>query len=193
MNRLVIDNGSYLCRAGYAGDDEPRLLFRSKRRADGRQAKEGEYPPSSSMPVIERGVVRDWPGLEAMWQHAFERLQVDPTEHQVLLTEPPLGPRSNRERMAEIMLETFGASGTFIAIPAVLAMWSCGRNSALALECGHGTTHVVPICSGFAVRDAILRTNLAGADVTDVLARLLPGGHTRWRGWSKIRRIDSQC
>jgi len=49
---------------------------------------------------IEHGVVKDWDEMEAMWRYIFDELKVNPREHRVLLTEPPLNPLSNRIRTA---------------------------------------------------------------------------------------------
>eukprot|EP00951_Prasinocladus_malaysianus_P026277 scaffold232840_cov37-Prasinocladus_malaysianus.AAC.1 len=39
-----------------------------------------------------------------------------------MLTEPPLNSPENREHTAEVMFETFGVSGLYIGVQAVLAL-----------------------------------------------------------------------
>jgi centractin len=45
---------------------------------------------------IEHGVIQDWDEMEKIWSFIFEKLDVNPKEHPVLLTEPPHNPVNNR-------------------------------------------------------------------------------------------------
>lgn len=57
---------------------------------------------------MESGIIDDWCNMEKLWSYTFfDRLQVDPSAHPVLLTEAPLNLKENREKTAEIMFETF--------------------------------------------------------------------------------------
>jgi len=47
--------------------------------------------------------------MEKIWNHCFtEELRVAPEDHKFMMTEAPLNPKKNRERMAEIMFESIG-------------------------------------------------------------------------------------
>ena len=120
------------------------------------------------------GVVNNWDDMEKIWGYIFtNELRIAPEEHNILLTEASLNPKENREKMAQIMFETFNVQKLYISIQAVPALYSEGKNTGMVGDSGDGVTHYVPIYEGYSLPHAISRIDLAGRDLTDYMMVLL--------------------
>ncbi|KAI3409840.1 Alpha-centractin [Globodera pallida] len=209
---VVIDNGSGVVKAGFAGEQAPKCVFgnfvgRPKHVRVMAGALEGdvfigpkaqEYRGLLSLKYpMEHGIVTDWNDMEKVWQYIYssDQLKAEPSEHPVLLTEAPLNPQGNREKAAEIFFETFNVPALFVQIQAVLSLYSSGRTTGVVLDSGDGVTHVVPIFEGFAIEHGIQRIDIAGRDVTRHLKLLLrKEGHlfTKSSEFEIVREIKEQ-
>jgi actin len=189
VQTLVIDNGSSLSKAGFAGDEAPRSVFPSifGRPKDIRAIAGGQnrdtyvgdeacqragilvlkYP-------IEHGIVKNWDEMERIWHHTFyNELRVDPEERPVLLTDASLNPRANREKMIQLQFETFNVPAFYVQIAAVLSLYSSGRTTGIVFDSGDGVSCAVPIYEGCSMPHAIMRWNLAGRDLTVWLQKIV--------------------
>ena len=189
LPHIIIDNGTGYCKAGLSNEEGPRSVFPScvgypkyqeilynrdyKDFFIGDDALNKKAVLKLKYPM-EHGVVNNWDDMEKIWGHIFtNELRVAPEEHNVMLTEAPLNPKENREKMAQIMFETFNVPGLYISIQAVLSLYSAGKNTGLVLDSGDGVTHAVPIFEGYRLPHAILRLDIAGRDLTEYMVNLL--------------------
>lgn len=82
-------------------------------------------------------------GPEVHWALVGPRLVKPPGSfhflHQILLTEPPMNPTKNREKIAEVMFETYQFHGIYVAIQAVLTLYAQGKTVNSSRWRGSGT------------------------------------------------------
>jgi actin-related protein 2 len=77
---------------------------------------------------MEHGIVHNWDDMKHLWDYTFfEKLRIDPQGRKVLLTEPPMNPKANRQRMCQVMFEEYGFGGVYVAIQAVLTLYAQGK------------------------------------------------------------------
>jgi centractin len=195
---IVIDNGTGVLKAGFAGADKPKVVFRScvgrikhsrvmpggalegsdlfvgSKVEEHRGALRIEYP-------IENGIIQNWADMERIWTYLYSKdnMNVASEDHPVLLTEAPLNPYQNREKAAEIFFEGLNVPALYFSIQAMLSLYASGRTTGVVLDSGDGVTHVVPVYEGLVMPHAIMRMDVAGRSVTQHLQRLLRrSGHT---------------
>jgi len=211
---LVVDTGSYMCKAGFAGDDAPRAVFPSivgrplipgimvgedqKETYVGDEAQRRRGVLMLKSPIdIDHGIVTNWDDMEKIWRHTFyNELRVAPEEHPVILTAAPVGPKANRERFAQIMFDIFKVPAMYVAAQAVLSLYASGRTTGIVIDSGDGVSHIVPIYEGYEVPHAILRLDLAGRDLTEHLLNILAErGYSffpRWHDREIVRDVKEK-
>ncbi|XP_056168744.1 actin-related protein 2 isoform X2 [Syzygium oleosum] len=202
-NVVVCDNGTGYVKCGFAGENFPTSVFpcmvgRPMLRyeeslteqelkdiivgeacADLRNQLDISYP-------VNNGIVQNWDDMGHVWDHTFyNELKINPAECKILLTDPPLNPSKNREKMVETMFEKYNFAGVFIQIQAVLTLYAQGLLTGLVIDSGDGVTHVVPVVDGYSFPHLTKRMNVAGRHITSYLVDLLSR-----RGYAMNRTAD---
>lgn len=185
---IVIDNGSGMMKAGVSGDDAPRVHFPSvigipkygwihgandKSFFIGEEAisKKGvltlEYP-------VATGIIRNWDYMEKIWHYTYyNELKADPTEQPAMVTEAPLNPKENRDKMTEIFFEKFKVPSFYVSVQAVLALYASGKTTGVVADSGDGVSHIVVVYDGYSIKHVTARMDYAGRNLTEFLQKHL--------------------
>jgi len=190
-NVIVCDNGTGFVKCGFAGANFPTSIFpslvgrpvlRFEEKVENVQIKDimvgDEASKLRNMLQItyplDNGVIRNWEDMQYVWDYTFnEKLQVQPKDCKIMLTEAPMNPQANRKKMAEVMFEKYGFKAVYVAIQAVLTLYAQGLLTGVVVDSGDGVTHIVPVYEGFALPHLTRRLDIAGRDVTRYLIKLL--------------------
>lgn len=185
----VVDNGSGCIKAGFSGEEAPLHIFptivgktkvkgifvgdEKKESILGSEAEEKFGILDINYP-IQGGMVVDWNQMERIWAHTFyDQLKIAPEEQNILLSEAPYNTKENREKIVEMMFETFNCAGTYLSQQPVLAAYSVGKSTCLSIDCGHGSTNFAPIYEGILLKEAVTHIPVAGKEIHLLLTKLL--------------------
>lgn len=183
---MIIDNGSGLIKCGLSNQEKPAEIFPTvlgiprKRYRDeleefycGHAVGQIRNKLTSHYP-LENGIIQNFEHMEMIWEYTIDEvLKVDAMKHPILLTEPPYNPKSTREKIVEIMFETFAVPSLNLSIQGVLALLGQGRTTGLVLDAGDGVSHTIPVFDGFGLPSCIQRLDLGGRDLNIYLAKMI--------------------
>ncbi|KAG8348816.1 putative Actin [Trypanosoma vivax] len=187
----VLDVGSRLTRVGFGGEEAPRVVSSTvvgtpKQRGlvgsllqhysddyagDAACAREGLL--NLCYPVQNRRIV-NFSALEhALQDILYQQLPLVPCDTPLLWVEAACTSRIDRERLSELLFESFDVPllGT-VGAPTTTA-YSTGRTSGLVLDSGEGCTTFSAVWEGYSLQYAVHVSPLAGGVLTDKLLSFL--------------------
>ncbi|XP_002133542.1 actin-like [Drosophila pseudoobscura] len=187
ISTVVLDCGSGVCKAGFSGDQTPRVVFPTvvgtprqglKMNMGLQDSYVGQlaYTKRAVLKLsypVQHGLVTDWEGVEKVWNHALHEMRISAADYPILLTEAPRTTMAHREKATQIMFETLEVPAMYVASQQVLALYASGRSTGIVLDVGDGYSHAVPIYEGYALPHAIQVLDWAGRDITEYLMKLL--------------------
>ncbi|KAF2318812.1 hypothetical protein GH714_010892 [Hevea brasiliensis] len=215
---IVIDNGASYFRIGWAGETDPRVIFRNivqrpRHKATGETVTiVGDHDPallkyfdctrSGPRSAFDSNVVYQFEIMEYILDFGFDRLGANGSQidHPILITECVCNPVQSRCKMAELLFETYGVPSVAFGVDAAFSYKYNQRHGicdkdGLAICPGFTTTHVIPFIDGEPVYKGCCRTNIGGFHVTDYLKQLLslkyPHHMARFT-WEKVEDLKME-
>lgn len=189
---IVLDQGTGFVKLGYGSSNAPEFTFpsivgrpilRAEEKINGQELQDimvGDEANQARAALdikypMDNGIVRNWEDMEHLWDYSFynKLKRHDFHDDKILLTEAPLNPLKNREKMVDTMFSKYGFGGVYVAIQAVLALYAQGLSSGVVVDSGDGVTHIVPVYESVVLNHLIKRIDIAGRDITRQLINLL--------------------
>ncbi|KAK3006580.1 hypothetical protein RJ639_016231 [Escallonia herrerae] len=215
---IVIDNGGSYFRIGWAGEANPRVIFRNivqrpRHKITGETVtivgdhdlallKYFDCTRSGPRSAFDSNVVYQFEIMEYILDFGFNRLGADGSQidHPVLITECACNPVQSRSKMAELLFESYGVPSVAFGVDAAFSYkynqqrGICDKDG-LAVCSGFSTSHVIPFVNGEPVYEACCRTNVGGYHVTDYLKQLLSlkyPNHISRLTWEKVEDLKME-
>ena len=194
---IVVDIGSGEVKAGFSGEENPKIVFKNyfgipkyKKvlKSYDKENKENindqyigdecdkylgliklRYP-------VNHGIFENEQDILTIFNHIFSKLGInseEKKEHPILISEPILNPRSNREKIAHILLDNLGIPAIFFASQPILSLLSTSATSGIILESGDSITQSCVVYEGYSIPSSYERYNYGGRDVTEYLKNML--------------------
>ncbi|CAG9788730.1 unnamed protein product [Diatraea saccharalis] len=193
---LVIDNGSYQCRVGWSIYDEPQLIFKNliARPRKDRSKKDAEPPATPPIQIgndiinieavrfqlktqFDKNIVTHYEAQEQVCDYIFSHLAIDSEScvpHPIVMTEAFVNPNYCRQLMSELLFEAYAVPAVSYGVDSMFSMY---RNeigdTALIVNCGYHTIHIIPVIRGQVIVEHARRINLGGSEMISYLHKLL--------------------
>jgi actin-related protein len=181
---VVIDTGSESVRAGFTGEDKPKVrILNVVERLETKNGQGEKEKKKNSLyigrvdlednvgvskkefrvtnPVVN-GVVQDWDDLERVWRHCFHKIYAGEKNESVILTELPGNSKRVREEFTEIFFESFEVGKFYLGLQPVFGLYATGRTTGVVVDLGHQVSYAVPVYEGYALPHLIKNIGIGG-------------------------------
>ncbi|XP_063829251.1 actin-related protein 5 [Ostrinia nubilalis] len=193
---LVIDNGSYQCRVGWSIYEEPHLIFKNliARPRKDRCKKDAEPPVTPPIQIgndiinieavrfqlktqFDKNVVTHFEAQEQVCDYIFSHLGIDSegcVPHPIVMTEAFVNPNYCRQLMSELLFEGYDVPAVSYGVDSLFSMYKNEiGDTALIINCGYHTIHIIPVIRGHIIEEHARRINLGGSEMISYLHKLL--------------------
>lgn len=185
---IIIDLGSSSVKAGFARENAwPQVIFPCVIAADKEDPENFAYGFSALLPEIRKNSKLRFPlrkslkidmlkfntlDLIGIFEHVFDKLKVDPSEHKVIMTMPHASGPQEKEELVELLLDHFQVEACYLQEQAVLAMYSYSAISGIVVDIGDHID-IFPVEEGCMIEAGVTRLPYGGRQITDAFTRML--------------------
>lgn len=180
-NCLIIDTGSWSCKAGLSNEDNPQIIMPTyigvEKKENGSILKYGKEafqksPNYKTESLFQNSKVKDWDKMEKFWENLIKNnLTLNITERATMTSYYSNCDKNTKERTTQIFFESFNVPYYYTASNALLSLYSSGRVSGIVVDVGHSKTSICPIFDGSPFNFAQNHSSFAGANLTNFLQK----------------------
>ena len=172
---IVVDIGSGEVKAGFSGEENPKIVFKNYFGIPKYKKVLKSYDKENKEIIndqyigdecdkylgliklrypVNHGIFENEQDILTIFNHIFSKLGInseEKKEHPILISEPILNPRSNREKIAHILLDNLGIPAIFFASQPILSLLSTSATSGIILESGDSITQNSVVYEGYSI------------------------------------------
>ncbi|KAL7719712.1 actin [Entamoeba marina] len=187
---IIFDFGSRNSRVGFSNDENPCSIFpsvvgnprhpfhlifsvpvRDLYIGDDAISRRGvlklKYP-------INHGIVNNWDDMEYLINHAYyNELHCLPEEQPIVLTEPPLNSKNSREKLTEILFETFEIPSMYLNTTSFFSLYATNKSTGVVVDIGETVSYISLLYNGYLLQNESTSNRICGWELTMYLKRIL--------------------
>ena len=186
---IIIDNGSYECRAGWSNCENPNIRcrnFLAKPKVNdttsfivGNSIFQYEQGKMNKKSPFEKNIVAHFSTQEHIFDHIFANLNINDSNinHPILITEPVCNLSFSRKCMTELMFELYGVPSLVYGIDMLFSYYFNNKSKnigdALIISSSNQFTHVLPVINNRIDLNNVKRIGIGSENAKDLLMKSL--------------------